>query len=43
MEQQWNDTERGKLKDFMKDPSQYHFAHHKSHMLCPGSKRRPLL
>jgi hypothetical protein len=32
MEQLWNDTDRGKPKDWKKNLFQYHFVHHKSHM-----------
>jgi hypothetical protein len=32
MEQQWNDTDRGKPKDLEKNLSQCHLVHHKSHM-----------
>jgi hypothetical protein len=38
MEQQWNDIDRGKLKDSEKNLSQYHFVHYKSHIDCPGHK-----
>jgi hypothetical protein len=36
MEQQWNDIDRRKLKNLEKILSQCHFAHKKSHMVCPG-------
>jgi hypothetical protein len=32
MEQQWDDTDREKLKDSEKNLSQCHFFHHKFHM-----------
>jgi hypothetical protein len=32
MEQQWNNTDRGKLKDSEKNLSQCHFVHKKFHM-----------
>jgi hypothetical protein len=38
MEQRWNNTERGKLKDSDKKLSQLLSVHHKSHMDCPGSE-----
>jgi hypothetical protein len=41
MEQQWNDTDRGKLKDSEKNLSQRHFMHHKSHMDWPGCESGP--
>jgi hypothetical protein len=41
MEQQWNDTERGKMKGSEKNLTQCHFVCHKFHMDCPGSKHRP--
>jgi hypothetical protein len=31
-EPQWNDTDRGKLKNSEKNLHQCHFVHHKSHM-----------
>jgi hypothetical protein len=31
-EPQWNDTDRGKLKNSERNLSQYHFVYHKSHM-----------
>jgi hypothetical protein len=36
MEHWWNDTDRGKLKYWEKNLSQYHFVHHKTHMDRPG-------
>jgi hypothetical protein len=32
MEQRWNDTDRGKLKDSEKNLSESHFIHEKSYM-----------
>jgi hypothetical protein len=36
IEQRWDDTDRGKLKDSEKNLSQCHFVHNKSHMDWPG-------
>jgi hypothetical protein len=42
MEEQWNDTDRGKLKNSEKNLSQCHVVHHKSHMDCPKYIPGPL-
>jgi hypothetical protein len=42
MEQQWNDIDRGKLKDSEKNLSQCHSVHHKSHMDWLGCEPGPL-
>jgi hypothetical protein len=34
---QWNDNDRGKLKDWKKNLSQCHFVHHKFHWIDPGA------
>jgi hypothetical protein len=38
MKQQWNDTDRRKLKYSKKNVSQCHFVHHKPHTDWPGYK-----
>jgi hypothetical protein len=35
MEQRWNDIDRGKLKDLVKNLFPCHFIYHKSHMANP--------
>lgn len=39
-EQGWNGTDSGNPKNWEKDLSQCHFAHHKSHMRCAGREPR---
>lgn len=41
MEQQWNDSDRGKPKDLGINVSQGHSVHHKSHVDCPGREPWP--
>jgi hypothetical protein len=42
MENQWNDTDRAKLKFLEKIVSQCYFLQHKCHMLWPDTEPRPL-
>jgi hypothetical protein len=39
MEHRWNEIDRGEPKYLEKNLSQYHFAHHKSHMDWPWTPR----
>jgi hypothetical protein len=41
MEQRWNDTDRGKPKDWEKNLPWCHFFHHIPHMYYSGSKPGP--
>ena len=43
MEHWWNGTDRGNLKYWERNPSQYHFVHHKSHMDLSGIEPMPPL
>jgi len=40
MEHWWNDTDRGKLKNWVKNPTDCYFVHHKSKMEWPGIETR---
>ena len=42
MEQWWNDTDRAKLQYLKKKMSQFHFVHHKTHMVWPEIEPMPV-